>query len=122
MKVILQLSGDFLEAFGKDAEAVTKALGTVLLLHSNVQMTGIPVHSAEESIAALRAAGLEPHCIDREQGLAAVWRRTHADFKGVVDGKLVMMVFRDTAMLVPLDDLRPDEIARLYPREELSSA
>ncbi|TGQ20414.1 MAG: hypothetical protein E5V67_07805 [Mesorhizobium sp.] len=120
MKVILQLSGDFLEAFGKDAEAITNALGTVVLLQSNVQMTGIPVHSAEESIAAMRVAGLEP-CIDREQGLAAVWRRTHADFKGVADGKLVVMVFRDAAMLVPLDDLRPDEIARLYPRTELSS-
>ncbi|MEI9409337.1 hypothetical protein [Mesorhizobium salmacidum] len=122
MKVILQLNGDFLEAYGKDAEAITMALGTVLVTRDGVQMTGIPVHSADDSIAALRAAGLKPCFVERDDALKAVWRRTHADFKGTVDGKLVVMVFRDIAVLVPLDDLRPDEIARLYPREELCSA
>lgn len=122
MKVILQRSGDFLEAYGEDAKAITKALGTVLLAQGDAQMTVIPVHSSEQSIAALRAAGLKPYFVERKEGLEAVWRRTHHDFKGTVDGKLVVMVFRDSAVVVPLDDLRPDEIARLYPREELRSA
>jgi len=121
MIVILQRSGDFLEAFGKDAEAITKALGTVLLTRGDVKMAGIPVHAAEESIAALRAAGLKPHFIERSEGEKAIWRRTHADFKGTLEGKRSILIYRDGTTIVPLDDLRADEIARLYPREELEA-
>lgn len=121
MIVILQRNGDFLEAFGKDAEAVTKALGTVLVTTGNVQMAGIPIHAAEESLAALRAAGLKPHFVDRADALKAVWRRTHRDFKGTVDGKRSIVVFRDGTTIVWLDDLTPAEVARLYPRQELEA-
>ncbi|RWG80218.1 MAG: hypothetical protein EOQ69_21620 [Mesorhizobium sp.] len=118
--VILQRSGDFLEAFGKDAEAVAKALDSMHLTRGDVQIAAIPLHAAEESIAVLRAAGLEPHFVDRAEGLEAVWRRTHADFRGMVEGKRSVMVFRcEGPTLVPLDEIRPDEIARLYPRNEL---
>ncbi|MER9403677.1 hypothetical protein NKI36_06395 [Mesorhizobium caraganae] len=122
MKVILQLNGEFLEAYGNDAEAVAKALSIVLATRGNAPMAGISVHRRDKDFAALRAVGIEPHEVEREAGLKAVWRRTRQDFKGTVDGKRTVVVFRDSVVLVPLDDLRPDEIARLYPREELSSA
>ncbi|MDX8445339.1 hypothetical protein [Mesorhizobium captivum] len=120
MKVILQRNGDFLEAFGRDAEAVAKALGTVVMERDLVAVTGIPVHAQDGSFAALHAAGMTPHIIDRDEGLKAVWRRTHADFKGTVDGKGSLMVFRrDGPTLVALNDLTPAEIARLYPKNDL---
>lgn len=122
MIVILQRNGDFLEAFGKDAEAVAKALGTVLVTRGMVQMAGIPLHAADESIAALKAAGLRPHCVDRKQGEKAIWRRTHADFKGRYGDVKTVLVFREGGTtIVPLADLRLDEIARLYPRQELEA-
>lgn len=122
MIVILQRSGDFLEAFGKDAEAMSKALGTVLLIRGDVQMAGIPVHSAEESFAALRAAGISPQVVERKAGEKAIWRRTHSDFKGRYGDVKTVMVYRQGGpTIVPLADLRPDEIARLYPRQELEA-
>lgn len=118
--MILQRRGDFLEAFGKDAEAVAKALGTAVTERDLVAMATIPVHVQEGSFVALHAAGITPHIIERDEGLKAAWRRTHADFKGTVDGKRSLMVFRhDGPALVALDDLTPAEIARLYPRDEL---
>ena len=116
MKVLFQRIGDFLEAYGDDAKAVAKALGGVLVTRDDVPMAGIPLHRSEDDFKALRAAGIEPLYVDRADGLKAVWRRTHADFKGMVDGKRTVMVFRNGTTIVPLDDLRPHEIARLYPR------
>ena len=121
MIVILQRNGDFLEAFGKDAEAITKALGTVLLTRGDVKMAGLPVHAQAEDFAALRAAGIVPHIVERAEGEKAIWRRTHRDFKGMYDGKRTVLVFRNGTEIVPLDALRADEIARLYPREELEA-
>ncbi|RWM06063.1 MAG: hypothetical protein EOR72_32225 [Mesorhizobium sp.] len=104
MIVILQRSGDFLEAFGKDAEAVSKVLGTTLLTRGDVPMTGIALEAVEEAIAALGAAGLKPHLVDRDEGRKAVWRRTHPDFRGTVEGKRSVMVFRcECPTLVQLD-------------------
>lgn len=121
MIVIFQRSGDFLEAFGKDAEAITKALGTVLMTRGDVKMAGLPVHAQAEDFAALRAAGIVPHIVERAEGEKAIWRRTHADFKGTLEGKRSILIYRDGTTIVPLDDLRADEIARLYPREELEA-
>lgn len=74
----------------------------------------------EPSFEALSAAGHKPHLIAKPEALDEVWLRTHADFKGIVDGRRSLMVFRgDGPTLVPLDDLTPAEIARLYPRNEL---
>jgi DNA mismatch repair ATPase MutS len=119
MKLILQRSGDFLEAYGTDAEAMAKALGIVTVTRGGVKMAGIPVHRQADDFADLKAAGIEPRVIDRAEGLKLVWNRTHRDFKGTMDGKRSILIYRDGTQLVPLEALRADEIARLVPRSEL---
>ena len=121
MIVIFQRRGDFLEAYGRDAEAVAKALGIVLVTVEGVHMAGVPVHRQEDDFAALRAAGIRPHLVERKEGEKAIWRRTHADFKGRYGDVKTVMVFREGTTIVPLAELRADEIARLYPRQELEA-
>jgi len=82
-------------------------------------MAGIPVHRQADDFADLKAAGIEPRVIDRAEGLKLVWNRTHRDFKGTMDGKRSILIYRDGTQLVPLEALRADEIARLVPRSEL---
>ncbi|MDG4904542.1 MULTISPECIES: hypothetical protein [unclassified Mesorhizobium] len=85
----------------------------------DADMVRIPIRAQAESFAALDAAGHKPHLIAKPEALDEVWRRTHGDFKGAVDSRRKVMVFRhDGPTLVPLDDLTPAEIARLYPRKE----
>lgn len=85
----------------------------------DANMVAVSIHARAESFAALYAAGPKPHLIAQHEELDEVWRRTHADFKGAVDGRRTLIVFRcDGSTLAPLDDLAPAEIARLYPRKE----
>ncbi|MCT2575703.1 MULTISPECIES: hypothetical protein [unclassified Mesorhizobium] len=120
-EIVFQRAGDYLAAFNKDATIVADILGlAVMRAEGDADMVGIPIHAQPESFAALHAAGHKPRLIGKPEALDEVWRRTHADFKGTVDGRQTLMVFRhDGPTLVPLDDLTPAEIARLYPRNEL---
>ena len=54
----------------------------------------------------------------RAQALAAVWRNTPADYKGVIDGHRTIMVYRQGTVLIWLKDLTDREIHdRLKPHE-----
>ncbi|WP_224557216.1 hypothetical protein [Mesorhizobium sp. ESP-6-2] len=120
-EIVFQLGGDCLEAFNKDAIVVADILGLAVTRapDDDADMVGIPIHAQAESFAALHAAGYRPRLIARPEALDEVWQRTHANFKGTVDGRCTLMVFRhDGPTLVPLDDLTPAEVARLYPRNE----
>lgn len=59
--------------------------------------------------------------MDRTQKLAKVWTATHRDYKGVIDGKKTIMVFRNGTQLVPLDDLTNAEIAGRLPAKVLET-
>jgi hypothetical protein len=55
--------------------------------------------------------------VTREEKLAAIWRNTHADFKGKIDGKACILVLREGGTRsVPLTDLTDDEIAAKLPK------
>lgn len=56
----------------------------------------------------------------REQKLKAVYRHTHPDFKGEIDGIKTIMVFRNGSCLVALDDLTDKEIADRLPKPKPS--
>ena len=54
----------------------------------------------------------------RKQKLAAVWRATHRDYKGKIDGVRSIMIYRNGTTLVALDDLTDAEIETRLPRKE----
>jgi hypothetical protein len=55
--------------------------------------------------------------VTREEKLAAIWRNTHADFKGKIDGKACILVLREGGThSVPLTDLTDEEIAHKLPK------
>ncbi|RWC93419.1 MAG: hypothetical protein EOS32_21940 [Mesorhizobium sp.] len=119
-EIVFQRRGDYLVAFNSDATIVADILGLAVTRapEDDADMVGIPTHTQAESFEALRAVGHEPHLIAKPEAPDEVWRRTHADFKGIVDGRQTLMVFRHNGpTIVPLDDLTPAEIARLYPRK-----
>ncbi|RUX16364.1 hypothetical protein EOA27_15555 [Mesorhizobium sp. M2A.F.Ca.ET.037.01.1.1] len=119
-EIVFQRAGDCLQAFNKDAIIVADILGLAVTRapEDDADMVGMPNHAQADSFAALYAASHKPHLIAKTEALDEIWRRTHADFRGIVDGKRTLIVFRhDGPTLVPLDDLTPAEIARLYPRE-----
>jgi hypothetical protein len=55
--------------------------------------------------------------MDRKKQLAAVWRNTHRDFKGKINGVRGILVLREGGThSVPLDDLTDAEIASRLPK------
>ena len=52
----------------------------------------------------------------REQKLEAIWRSTHDDFKGSINGTRTLLVYRNATCLVRLADLTDDEISALLPK------
>ena len=46
----------------------------------------------------------------REKKLKAIWRKTHRDYKGIVEGERYIMIYRNGTTLVPLKDLTDKEI------------
>ncbi|UDF29358.1 UNVERIFIED_ORG: hypothetical protein LHK14_17870 [Roseateles sp. XES5] len=54
----------------------------------------------------------------REQQLDAVYRHTHSDFKGHIDGRRTIMVYRNGTCLVFLEDLTEAEIAERLPKNK----
>ncbi|UCI23511.1 hypothetical protein [Mesorhizobium sp. B2-8-5] len=118
-EIVFQRVGDYLLAFNQEAIIVADILRLVLTRapEDDADMVGIPIHAQTESFAALHPAGHKPHLIAKPEALDEVWQRTHADFKGMVEGKRTVMVFRrDGPTLVALAHLTPAETARLYPR------
>ncbi|MGX5842683.1 MutS N-terminal domain-containing protein [Mesorhizobium sp. ArgA1] len=121
-EIVLQRGGDYLEAFNEDAIIVGDVLGLAVTRapEDGADMVGIPIHAQTESFAALHSAGYKSHLIAKPEALDEVWQRTHAEFKGTVDGRRTLIVVRhDGPTLVLLVDLTPAEMARLYPRSEL---
>jgi hypothetical protein len=54
--------------------------------------------------------------LTRKQKLALIWKRTHRDFKGRMDGVRTIMVYRNGTCLVALDDLTDEEIESKLPK------
>ena len=52
----------------------------------------------------------------REQKLKLVWKHTHRDYKGKLNGERTIMVYRQGTCLVRLADLTDDEIEERIPR------
>jgi hypothetical protein len=52
----------------------------------------------------------------REQKLKIVWKHTHRDYKGMLDGQRSIMVYRQGTCLVLLKDLTDAEIEERIPR------
>ena len=52
----------------------------------------------------------------REQKLKLVWRKTHRDYKGTLNGERSIMVYRQGTCLVLLKDLTDEEIEARLPR------
>lgn len=55
--------------------------------------------------------------LTREQKLKLVWKNTHKDYRGKIDGRKSIMVYRNGTTLVFLDDLTDAEINDKLPRE-----
>lgn len=53
----------------------------------------------------------------REQKLKLVWKNTHKDFRGQINGVKNIMVFRNGSCLVNLTDLTDKEINDRLPKE-----
>jgi hypothetical protein len=56
----------------------------------------------------------------REQKLKAVWKGTHRDYKGTMNGTRTIMVYRNGTCLVALDDLTDEEIEARLPKKKES--
>lgn len=54
----------------------------------------------------------------RQQQLDAVYRNTHSDYKGQINGIRTIMVYRNGTKLVALDDLTDKEIADRLPKKK----
>lgn len=54
--------------------------------------------------------------MDRTAKLNAIWRATHRDFKGKLDGERSILVYRKGTCLVLLKDLTDAEIADKLPK------
>jgi hypothetical protein len=54
---------------------------------------------------------------ERDKKLAAVWKRKHRDYKGIINGERYVMVYRQGTMSVPLTDLTDAEIEDMLPKE-----
>jgi hypothetical protein len=54
--------------------------------------------------------------MNREQKLNLIYSKTHSDFKGTIDGRKTMLVYRNGTCLVYLDDLTDAEIADRLPK------
>lgn len=53
----------------------------------------------------------------RDEQLKAIWRTTHRDYRGMLDGQRTILVLRQGGThLVPLTNLTDDEIARKLPK------
>ncbi len=53
----------------------------------------------------------------KDQKLAAIWKATHADYKGVHNGEKSILVLRSGGTtIVPLSELTDAEIERHLPR------
>jgi len=52
----------------------------------------------------------------REQKLRLVWKHTHRDYKGMLEGQRSIMVYRNGTCLVLLKDLTDKEIDERIPR------
>ena len=52
----------------------------------------------------------------RDQKLKLVWRHTHRDYKGKLNGERSIMVYRQGTCLVLLKDLTDEEIESRIPR------
>ena len=46
----------------------------------------------------------------RERDLDAIWVKTHPDYKGELNGRRSILIYRQGTCLVYLDDLTDDEI------------
>lgn len=55
--------------------------------------------------------------LTREQKLKLVWKNTHNDFRGKIDGRKTVLVYRNGTTLVFLDSLTDEEINDRLPRE-----
>lgn len=55
--------------------------------------------------------------LTREQKLKKVWNNTHKDYRGKIDGRKSILVYRSGTTLVFLDDLTDAEINDKLPRE-----
>jgi hypothetical protein len=54
--------------------------------------------------------------MNREQKLRLVWKHTHRDYKGMLEGQRSIMVYRNGTCLVLLKDLTDNEIDERIPR------
>jgi hypothetical protein len=54
--------------------------------------------------------------VTREQKLKLVWKHTHRDYKGMLEGQRSIMVYRQGTCLVLLKDLTDAEIDERIPR------
>ena len=61
--------------------------------------------------------GSEMSTMTREQKLRLVWKHTHRDYKGTMNGERTIMVYRQGTCLVLLKDLTDAEIEDRLPRE-----
>lgn len=53
----------------------------------------------------------------RDEALNAIWRYTHKDYRGMIDGERTILTLRQGGTtLVCLKDLTDEEIARKLPR------
>lgn len=52
----------------------------------------------------------------REQKLAAIWKATHPDYKGMSNGRRSILVYRNGTTIVCLDELTEKEIEDRLPR------
>lgn len=52
---------------------------------------------------------------ERKEALKLIWRHTHKDYRGALDGAKTILVFRNGTCLVALDDLTDAEIAEKLP-------
>jgi hypothetical protein len=53
---------------------------------------------------------------ERDKKLAIVWKHTHRDYKGKLNGERSIMVYREGTCLVLLKDLTDAEIEARIPR------
>lgn len=59
---------------------------------------------------------------ERKAALKLIYRHTHKDYKGKIDGKPSILVFRGGTCLVMLDDLTDAEIADKLPSAQRMEA
>lgn len=72
--------------------------------------TSVPNTAPATSVSTLDHSGSSNTKLSKSEKLRAIWKKTHSDYKSVIEGARFILVFRNGTELVSLEELTEAEI------------